>query len=584
MVSPNSYAIISPSHMSKRTLLSARGAGLFCALALLAAATTLFGQETTAMEVKTAGARIQADKLEQNGNQVSARGRVRVFYKDLILLADHVELNTETKDALAEGNVSLRLPNEVITAGLMMVNLDTALGSFEGAFGLVQPSLYFSSERMERESEEIFKMGRSRFTACSQAVPRWSITCARASMKKDDYVEMWGATFSVKKIPVFYLPYMKYPLAQERNTGFLFPQIGFSGVKGFSLSQSFYWAIAPNQDATFNVDYYGAKGVGGGIEYRYLFGSPDRSGAAGLFGGEARVYYFAFRTEEDGTQRENAYLLRWNHNQTLPGGFVLTAAVNYQTSFDFLREFDNNFKRALTFNRSSQVYLTRTWGGLSFSARASRMETHFQGFNNAIVSQSLPQVSLSLARTKILGPLGFSMSASYNNWQYGWQSQFDTGTPLKNQTVYLFPTLSVPFTAIPWLTVNASLSGNLQYFFRKQGPDHQRHCRRPLSRLELCPGIQRRRPRLLSDLQFRQARSRRDGPTQAEAPDRALCDLPLRTALGQPRAHRLAAALYAGPLHHLRLDQPVLFKDDGPGHGSPDLGHQSVLLRDPLRK
>ncbi|MCX6561944.1 MAG: LPS assembly protein LptD, partial [Candidatus Aminicenantes bacterium] len=449
------------------TRLSARRIGVVPAFLILLClcATRLPAQEKAASELKASGARIQADKIDQKGDIVSAWGRVRVFYGDLILLANHVDINTATKDALADGQVSLRLPKEVLTAETMMVNLDTALGSMQGAFGLLQPSLYFSSERMERESEVIYKMGRSRFTTCSQAVPRWSVSCAKATMRKDDYLEMWGVTFSVKKVPVFYLPYMKYPLAQERATGFLFPQIGFSGVKGFSLSQSFYWAIARNQDATFSLDYYGAKGMGGGLEYRYIFGSPDKAGAAGLFGGEARVYYFAFRTEEDGTKRDDAYLVRWNHNQTLPGGFILTAAVNYQTSFDFLREFDNDFKRAVIFNRSSQVYLSRTWGGLSLSARASQFETNFQGVNNAIVSRSLPQISLSLSRTKILGPLGFSMSAGYNNWEYGWQSQFDTGTQLKNKTITFFPSLSVPWASIPWLTANASISGNLQYFF-----------------------------------------------------------------------------------------------------------------------
>ncbi len=425
----------------------------------------LSAQEAATGDVTASGSRILADRIEQNGNIISAWGRVRVFYRDLILLADHVELNSETRDTLAEGQVSLRLPNELITAGQMTVNLDTALGRMSDAFGLMEPTVLFSSETMDREREDFYRLGRSKFTACTQAVPRWSVTCAKANLRKNDYVEVWGATFSVKKIPVFYLPYAKYPLAQSRASGFLIPQIGYSGVKGFSVSESYYWAIARNMDATFNVDYYGAKGMGGGIEYRYLFGSPDKAGAQGLYGGEARVYYFRFRALEDGTTPDPAYLVRWNHNQVLPGGFTLTAAVNYQSSFNFLREFDNNFKRAIIFNQSSQVYLTRTWGGLTFSARAMNNETSFQSINNSIVSRSLPQINLNLARVKILGQLGFTMSASYSDWQYGWKSQFESGTPLKNKTINVFPTLSLPWASIPWLTMNFSLTGNVNYSF-----------------------------------------------------------------------------------------------------------------------
>ena len=45
--------------------------------------------------------------------------------------------------------------------------------------------------------------------------------------------------------------------------------------------------MARNMDTTFELDYYSAKGVGGGLEYRYLFGDGT--------GGEARVYSFFFQ-------------------------------------------------------------------------------------------------------------------------------------------------------------------------------------------------------------------------------------------------------------------------------------------------
>lgn len=426
------------------------------------------GQEAGTKEANASGSRILAEHIVQEGNEVTARGRVRVFYRDMILMADYVKLNTQTKDALAEGHVNLQLPKETISAEIMAVNMDTALGRFEDAFGMAQPSLIYSSDKIERVSEDYYQLAKSRFTACSQAVPRWGFACSRANMMKDRYIEMWGATFSIKKIPVFYFPYIKYPLAEERATGFLIPMIGYSGIKGISISQSFYWAISRNQDATFTYDMYGAKGMGGGVEYRYMFGSPQSEGGRGLYSGQAQVYYFTFKSLEDGSKPDPAYIVRWNHNQVLPGGFSLTADVDYQTSFDFLREFDNNFKRAVVSNRRSQVYLSRTWGPLSFSARASQFETYFQSIDNAIVSKSLPQLSLTLSRTKVLGPVYFSMTSSYSNWQYGWRTMYEAGTQLQNQTISLVPVLSLPWAALPWLTLDTSLTGNLHYFFNSR--------------------------------------------------------------------------------------------------------------------
>jgi LPS-assembly protein len=66
---------------------------------------------------------------------------------------------------------------------------------------------------------------------------------------------MWNSVFRIKKIPVFYWPYFRYPLNRERSTGFLMPQAGYTKVKGYFLSGSFYWATARNIDATFSLDY-----------------------------------------------------------------------------------------------------------------------------------------------------------------------------------------------------------------------------------------------------------------------------------------------------------------------------------------
>jgi len=54
---------------------------------------------------------------------------------------------------------------------------------------------------------------------------------------------MWNTVFRIKKVPVFWWPYIRYPLDRDRSTGFLMPQIGYSGNKGFTLNEAFYWVL-----------------------------------------------------------------------------------------------------------------------------------------------------------------------------------------------------------------------------------------------------------------------------------------------------------------------------------------------------
>jgi len=413
---------------------------------------------------------IRAQTRWYEKDRIIATGNVEIEYGDLKLFADRVELDTKTKDVFAMGidrNVILQLPDEVIIFKSVSFNLNTRQGKFDEAVGFLEPSIRYEAASIDRKEENLYSFGRSQFTSCAQPVPRWNFSCARANFKKNDYIEMWGAVFSIKKIPIFYLPYMRYPLNRERATGFLMPQLGFSGAKGVSYTQGFYWAIARNMDAAFSLDYYSKRGAGAGAEYRYIF--------SGGTGGSLDLFYFRFKSGEGPTGStisagsSNAYLIRWKHNQPLPFGFSLVANVDYQSSYEFLREFDNNFQRATVSNRSSQIYLSKSWSGFNLALRASRFETNFPGTGgggDSIVTYYLPQITLNSFKMKLFNPVYFSLAGSFNRWQYGWQSDYDAGREMHSQTLALNPVISVPFAGIPWLTTNVAVSGNLNYYWQ----------------------------------------------------------------------------------------------------------------------
>jgi LPS-assembly protein len=434
---------------------------------------------------------IAYERLSRDGDRITADGSVEVRYKNIRLFADHMEIDSRTKDVLAIGRVTLHIgeepkrpkntpgttaaavapppeesapAREVVSTERLEFNLDTAQGKMEKAFGLIEPSFIYEADSIVRESD-IYKMGKMSFTACTQPNPRWGFSCSRANLKKDDYIEMWGATLRIKSVPVLYWPYMRYPLNQERSTGFLMPEIGYTGVKGFFLSETFYWAMARNMDLSLEANLYGKKGLGTGAEYRYIFNNQTR--------GSLNLFYFKFNSTAmaaSATTPADAYIIRWNHNQSLPGGFNLTAAVDYQSSYDFLREFDNNFQRAMVSNRSSQIYVTKSWSKLSLSVRASQFETNFPGYGSpagdSIVTRYLPQISFNSYKIKLLGPLYLSFGGGFSRWQYGWKTDYDAGKELRTQTAGFSPVLSVPWSALPWLSANVAVNGDFNYYWQ----------------------------------------------------------------------------------------------------------------------
>lgn len=419
----------------------------------------LIAQQT---EFSSEEIRIIARSWEKKGDLIHASGNVEVHYKNITLLADGVEVDVETKDVFAWGNVTIRSPEEVVSCEEMRLNLESSQGHLENVYGLVQPTFSYRAESIERKSPDLYNFKKARITTCTQPVPRWLFSCSGANFKKDDYVEMWNAVLKVKKVPVFYLPYFRYPLDKDRATGFLMPQGGHSGVKGAFYSQGFYWAMRRNMDATFNLDYFRDRGLGGGLEYRYLFSEST--------GGLLNLYYFRFNQRAPADSPEDAYIVRFKHNQTLPGRFDLVADVDYQSSYDFLREFDNNFRRAVVSNRRSQIYISKAWSYYNFNMRVSRFETYYAQSDNSIIRKNTPQIGFSSTKMKIVSPFYFSFSSLFDNWEYGWQSDYDRERQRHSQSLAFNPTITLPFNSIPWLTLNSSVSTNFTYYFNSYAP------------------------------------------------------------------------------------------------------------------
>ncbi|OGD20666.1 MAG: hypothetical protein A2W03_02795 [Candidatus Aminicenantes bacterium RBG_16_63_16] len=416
--------------------------------------------------------RVLAHEQRSEKNRVFASGNVEIQYKDIKLFADQLEVNTETKDVIATGNVTLQLPKEVINAEKVFYNLDSRQARFEQASGMIEPNVFYRAAAIEETGRETLNLTKASLTTCTQPSPRWQFSCSKAYLKKDDHVALWNALLTIKKIPVFYWPYLRYPLNRERATGFLMPQVGYSGVKGAFFGESFYWAMARNMDATFDADYYSNKGVGGGVEYRYLFN--------GGTGGEARVYYFRFKPGQSMGGSQDAYIFRLNHNQPLPLNFRLVSNIDYQTSFDFLRQFDNNYKRATFSNFRSEAYITRAWSYYNFSVRASRYETLYQSIGESIITYYLPQAALNSFKIKLFSPLYFSFNTSFTSWKYGWKSEYDNNQERHYKSVGFSPTLSLPFSKIPWLTLNTSLSSNLVFYAQSLAPGTRRIINEPV--------------------------------------------------------------------------------------------------------
>jgi LPS-assembly protein len=71
-------------------------------------------------------------------------------------------------------------------------------------------------------------------------------------------------------VPIFYTPYISFPLGDERKSGLLFPILGHSSSNGFDVEVPYYFNLAPNYDLTLTPGVLTARGVELTEDFRYL--------------------------------------------------------------------------------------------------------------------------------------------------------------------------------------------------------------------------------------------------------------------------------------------------------------------------
>ena len=377
---------------------------------------------------------IEADELiyERETQLYRAHGQVEVYRGDLSLKADHAQLNMETKDLVAWGNVLLREGEDVIECQRLEVNLETRMGKIQEArLFLKEQNFHITGKEAEKLGENHYRIRDGSLTTCDAKRPPWKFTIKELEVKEMAFGG-WGiakgAIFRLEDIPVLYFPWGAFPVRQERQTGFLIPQVGYSNQYGPEAKTGFYWAFAKNMDATFYLDFLGDRGFKEGLEYRYALTQETK--------GQANFYFI-----NDQVLDKNRYAFYVQHQQKLPYDFYLKGDIYYVSDNQYLYEFNEDFQGVKIDSRSSRQLRSVLFGGKNWDQFSLIVDNEYfdnlTQTNNDETVQILPQISFyahpqSLFKT----PLFYELTSSYTHF---WRQE-----GVEAHRVDLFPRLSYP--------------------------------------------------------------------------------------------------------------------------------------------
>jgi LPS-assembly protein len=128
-----------------------------------------------------------------------------------------------------------------------------------------------AAEKAVLDDKSHAELTRSTYSTCDLHTPQWTFRAKDMKLDQDEGIgRAHDVTFLVHDTPVFWLPYMRFPLDDRRVSGFLFPDIGYTNERGLDLTTPYYFNLAPNYDATLFPRLMTERGLMLGAEFRYL--------------------------------------------------------------------------------------------------------------------------------------------------------------------------------------------------------------------------------------------------------------------------------------------------------------------------
>lgn len=214
---------------------------------------------------------VEANRSSMETEQIVLSGDVEISQGPRRLAADYMFYDRSTEQAALKGSVEIRQPGMLVRGNGGEVNMAGEEARFEGGeFVLHNDHLRGSAGLIEHHPGGIVALEDGSLTSCEPGHEAWLL---KGEHLRIDPVRSQGSgrnvTVEVGGVPILYVPYFRFPVGDQRQTGLLLPVVGTSN-SGIDITVPWYWNIAPNYDATIAPRYASGHGAMLETEWRYL--------------------------------------------------------------------------------------------------------------------------------------------------------------------------------------------------------------------------------------------------------------------------------------------------------------------------
>ncbi|SDT87585.1 LPS-assembly protein [Pseudomonas pohangensis] len=369
----------------------------------------------------------KASRYAQQEQVATLAGDVVLRQSNIQIEADEANLYQAENRGELKGDVKLRSPGMLVVGDEAEIQLDTGAAQIDQAeYVLHEANARGGAKYVKRGEDAIIRLKDGTYTTCAPGNNAWQVK--GNNIKLDPATGMGtatNATLRIKDIPVFYTPYIQFPIDDRRQSGFLAPTAGYSNSDGVTLITPYYFNLAPNYDATLYPRIMSERGLMMSGEGRYLTQSSE---------GKISGSYLDDQDDENKGQpkyEQTRYLASWQHTQGLDER--LLGEVDYTDISDpyYFQDLGTDL------DVSSQTYVNQqgvlTWRGDSFTAGLNVQSYELASVTDITPYDRLPQVTLDGILPYQPGGLQLSYGTEYVSFQRDLDSYYFNGIASPDQ-------------------------------------------------------------------------------------------------------------------------------------------------------
>ena len=361
----------------------------------------------------------EAPEIEflQEENVMKGKGGVVISAPGLQVQAESADFNLDTKDTKLDKNVLITSSDGTLSASAGEFNVDKEVGVFQNAefdVGTAGYSIY--SEETDKKSEFEYDLDDCWFSTChcEDGTTPWKINSSNANITEEEYAHTYGTYVDFHGVPIFYTPYLGFPVKQERQSGLLVPEFGYGSEDGAQLKLPIFVVLDDHTDITFSPFIETNTRFGTELDFRKAFSKYHNIDSRFIFSNEE-----ARDGELRGTQVSNLfdptfdeerfggfYKHTWRSDSDayIPTSFI--ADLHLVSDDLFLREFDDeDIGKRFSRYTTSNVALRSQFSDYFFGSLAGEFNQAMET-DDDLVFQRLP--TASLVGAKSFRPFGFN--------------------------------------------------------------------------------------------------------------------------------------------------------------------------------